>query len=111
MATARTPARRAAENGAPAFDSFYPGGLSMHDYFRFGWLRRTAAKATVAMPVITLAVAVLATGCGTASPSHATGTPRVTGTPHTAAPLQATGVPRVTVQPHATGVARGTGPA
>jgi hypothetical protein len=70
MTTAGTLAK---ECGAPGFDSSYPGGLSMHDHFRSGWTRRAAVKATVAMPVITLAVAVLATGCGTA---HATEAPQ-----------------------------------
>ena len=67
----------------------------MHDHSRFDWPSpRAAVKAMVAMPVITLAVAVLATGCGTAGPSHAAGLS------HAAAPPQATGPPRVTVQPH-----------
>jgi hypothetical protein len=67
----------------------------MHDQFRFDRPRRRAAvKAMVAMPVITLAVAVLATGCGTAGSSHAAGLSRAAAPPH------ATGPPRVTVAPH-----------
>ncbi|MGD0067018.1 MAG: L,D-transpeptidase [Streptosporangiaceae bacterium] len=46
----------------------------MSDHFRSAWSRRATAKATVAIPVIMLAVAVLATtSCGTASTPHVTG--------------------------------------
>jgi hypothetical protein len=90
MAAASALAKRAAEYGAPGFDSSYPGGFSMHDHFRSEWpRRRAAAKAALAVPVI-VGAAVLAVGCGAA------------GSPHAAATPQATGPPRVTVQPHAT---------
>ena len=76
----------------------------MHDHFRFDSLRRrAAAKATAAMPVITLTVAVLATGCGTAGPPHATGTP------HPIAQAPATGPGHAMGAPHATGTPQATG--
>src|SRR5579862_6176927 len=82
------------------FDSFYPGGLSMHDHFRFDRLRRRAAvKATAAMPVITMTVAVLATGCGMVGPPHATGLPRPTVQPAATGPARATGAPHATGPP------------
>ncbi len=52
----------------------------MHGHTRSKRHRRATAKATVSVPVIALAVAGLATGCGTANPQHAaTGTARATG--------------------------------
>jgi hypothetical protein len=75
----------------------------MHDYFRFDRLRRrAAAQAAAAMPVITLTVAVLATGCGTAGPPQATGPPGATVQPPTTGAPQATWVPQVTGAPQAT---------
>ena len=76
----------------------------MHDHFRFDWLRRrAAAKATAAMPVITLTVAVLATGCGTVGPPHATGPPRPTVQPPATGPGRPMGEPHATGPPQATG--------
>jgi len=76
----------------------------MHDHFRFDRLRRRAAvKATAAMPVITMTVAVLATGCGMVGPPHATGPPRPTVQPAATAPGRATGAPQVTGALQATG--------
>lgn len=44
---------------------------------RFGWLcRRATGRAKVAMPVITAAIAVLASGCGTAGQPRAVAPPR-----------------------------------
>jgi hypothetical protein len=58
----------------------------MHDHIRFDWLRhRVAARAAVAMPVITLTAAVLITGCGTANPPHATVAPRTARALHASA--------------------------
>ncbi len=71
----------------------------MHGHTRSDWHRRSAAKATVAMPVIALAIAGLATGCGTASPQHATAQPQANGPPH------------ITAVPHAPGAAGTTGSA
>jgi len=72
----------------------------MHDHFRFDRLRRRAAvKATAAMPVITMTVAVLATGCGMVGPPHATGPPRPTVQPAATAPGRATGAPHATGPP------------
>src|ERR1700722_14533741 len=49
----------------------------MRDHFRFDWpCRHAVGKAKTAMPVITLAIAVLAAGCGTAGPPRATTPPR-----------------------------------
>jgi hypothetical protein len=64
----------------------------VHDHLRFGlpW-RHAAARASV---VITLAVAVMAAGCGTA------------GHPHAAAPPGTTGPPPIAPQPTATGSAQ-----
>jgi hypothetical protein len=101
----------------------------MNEHFRFGWLRsRSAAQATAAaIPVITLTVAVLAAGCGTVGPPHATGPPPATaqppatgaphatvlphptGAPHATVLPPATGAPHATAQPHATGAAPATG--
>jgi len=82
----------------------------MNEHFRFGWLRsRAAAQATAAIPVIALTVAVLAAGCGTVGPPHATGPPPVTvqapttGAPHATVLPHATGAPQATVLPQATG--------
>ncbi len=75
----------------------------MNEHFRSGWPRRASVKATVAMPLITLAVVALATGCGTASSPH--------GAARAAAPTHATGPPSPAVQPHAAGTTRATGPA
>ncbi len=76
----------------------------MHGHFGLDRLRRrAAAKATAAMPVITLTVAVLATGCGTAGP------PPATGTPHPTAQAPATGPGRAMGAPHATGASHVTG--
>jgi hypothetical protein len=61
----------------------------MRHQFRPGRRCHSAPQATAARPVIALTVAVLATGCGTASPQNASGPPRGTiqtsaaGTPHT----------------------------
>jgi hypothetical protein len=75
----------------------------MHDHFRFDRLRRrAAAKATAATPVIMMTVAVLATGCGTLGPPHATGPPRPTVLPPATGPGGATGAPDATRAPHAT---------
>jgi hypothetical protein len=74
----------------------------MPEHFRFDRLRRAAAQGTAAMPVIALTVAVLATGCGTAGPSRATGPPGATVQPPTTGAPQATWVPQVTGAPHAT---------
>lgn len=75
----------------------------MHDHIRFDTLRhRVAARAVMAMPVITLTVAVLVTGCGTANPPHATGPPQATRAPHVAGPPQATVPPDSVGPPHAT---------
>jgi hypothetical protein len=76
----------------------------MNERFRSGWSRRAAAWATAAMPVITLAVAVLAAGCGTASSSRAAASPA-------AAPAHAAGSPSTTVQPRAAATTRATGTA
>jgi hypothetical protein len=81
----------------------------MDEHFRSNRLRRrAAAQATAAIPVITLTIAVLAAGCGTARPPHATGPPRATVQPPTAGASPATDAPRVTVQPHTTGAPRVT---
>jgi lipoprotein-anchoring transpeptidase ErfK/SrfK len=81
----------------------------MKGHFSASWCRYIAARATVALPVMTLAVAVLATGCGTASTSHATGA-QVAGVPS-----RGTGSPGVGGQQHtaagagaASGAASGT---
>jgi len=100
----------------------------MNEHFRFGWLRsRAAAQAMAAIPVITLTVAVLAAGCGTVGPPHATGPPPATvqppatgaphatvqppptGAPHATVLPPASGAPHATAQPHATGAAPATG--
>ena len=94
----------------------------MHNHFRFDRLRRrAAAQAAVAMPVITLTVAVLASGCGTAGPPQTTGPPgatvqppvtgptHATGEPHATGPTHATGAPHATVRPPATGPMHATG--
>jgi L,D-transpeptidase-like protein len=82
----------------------------MHDHFRFEWLRPgAAAKTTAAMPVITLTVAVLATGCGTVGPPHATGPPQPSVQPAAPAPGRAMGAPQATGAPHATGALQATG--
>ena len=48
----------------------------MRDHFRFDWPgRRATGRAKAAMPVITLAMAALASGCGTAGPPHAAAPP------------------------------------
>jgi L,D-transpeptidase-like protein len=60
----------------------------MHGHTRSDWHRRSAAKITVTMPVIALAIAGLATGCGTANPQHA-----ATGR------AQSTGAAQVSAQP------------
>ncbi len=66
----------------------------MDDHFGSARSRRAAARATAAMPVITLAVAVLAlTSCGSAS------TPQVTGAQGGGAPPSATGPPGSAVPP------------
>jgi lipoprotein-anchoring transpeptidase ErfK/SrfK len=75
----------------------------MHDHFRRDRLRRAAAKATAAMPVVTMTIAVLATGCGTAGPPHATGPPRPTIQLPAAEPGHATGAPHATGASHAAG--------
>ena len=80
----------------------------MDAHFRRGRLRRTTARATAALPLITLAVAVLATGCGTASPRQATGPPQTTVQPPATGGPHATGTANATVQPHATGTPRTT---
>jgi hypothetical protein len=81
----------------------------MHDHIRFDWLRRRfAARAGVAVPVITLTVAVLVAGCGTANPPHATGPPHAAEAPHTAAAPHTAG-PLASVGPaHATASSRTT---
>jgi lipoprotein-anchoring transpeptidase ErfK/SrfK len=57
-----------------------PGDISMRDSFRFSCARRPAAgQAKTALLAITLALSVLAVGCGTAIPQttgHATGVPQ-----------------------------------
>jgi hypothetical protein len=63
----------------------------MHGHTRPDWHRRSAAKATVAVPVLALAIAGLATGCGTASPQHATAQPQANGAPHIAVVPPASG--------------------
>ena len=87
----------------------------MHNHFRFDRLRRrAAARATAAMPVIALAVAVLASGCGTAGPPQTTGPPGdtvqppATGSPGATIRPAATGAPYATGAPHATGAANAT---
>src|SRR5580700_5640735 len=74
----------------------------MFHYFRFDRLRRAKAQATAAVPVIALALTVLATGCGTADLPQATGPPTVTVQPLITGAPQATGAPRATGAPHAT---------
>ena len=82
----------------------------MHNHFRCDRLRRrAAAQATVAMPVIALAVAVLASGCGTAGPPQTTGPPGATVQPPATGPPYATGAPYVTGAPHTTGAPYATG--
>jgi len=79
----------------------------MHDYFRPDWLpRRAAARAAAAMPVIALTVAVLITGCGTASTPHANGPPRASVKPAAAGATHPTGASRATEAPRATGASR-----
>jgi hypothetical protein len=56
-----------------------PGVFSMNYHFRSDWHRRAAVKATVVMPIITLAIAVLTTGCGTAGAQHAIARPQANG--------------------------------
>ncbi|MDQ2812291.1 MAG: L,D-transpeptidase [Actinomycetota bacterium] len=66
------------------------------------------------MPVITLAVAVLATGCGTASASHAaapSAAPHAAGPPRNAVQPHAGTAPRATGAAHANDAARATGAA
>jgi hypothetical protein len=75
----------------------------MHGHTRSGRHRRAAAKATATMPVIALAVAVLATGCGTASPQHTAAQPRANGPPHAAASPQTTGAAPTTGTAQASG--------
>jgi lipoprotein-anchoring transpeptidase ErfK/SrfK len=67
----------------------------MRDLRRFGWLRRPAAgRAKAAMPVIALAIAVLAAGCGTGASPRATAKPPASGLPRTAVPPNAATPPR-----------------
>jgi hypothetical protein len=83
----------------------------MHDHIRFDWLRgRFAARSAVAVPVITLTVAALVTGCGTASPPQAAGPPHTAVAPHATVPPASVGPPqaaassRTTKAPQVTGV-------
>src|SRR5579862_5132281 len=81
----------------------------MHNHFRFDRLRRrAAARATAVMPVIALAVAVLASGCGTAGPPQTTGPPGATVQPPATGAPAATGAPNATGPMHATGAPHAT---
>ena len=62
----------------------------MRDSFRFDWPhRRAARRAKGAIPVITLAIVALASGCGAAGPSHAAvSPPSVQPPPVTPSPVQ-----------------------
>jgi hypothetical protein len=78
--------------------------------------RRAAAQATAAIPAITLAAAVLVTGCGTVGPAQATRPPGAAIQPPATGTPSATGAPYATARPpatgptHATGAPRATGP-
>jgi hypothetical protein len=76
----------------------------MFDHFRFNWPRcRATAKAIAVMPVIPLAIAVLAAGCGAAGHPHAAVLPPTTGPPRAAPQPTATGPAHPTSSAHAAG--------
>jgi hypothetical protein len=78
----------------------------MHSHFRFDRLRRrAAARATAVMPVIALAVAAVASGCGTAGSPQTTGPPGATVPPAVTGAPAGTGAPAATGAPHAIGAA------
>jgi L,D-transpeptidase catalytic domain len=68
----------------------------MHGHSRPDRHRRATVKATVSMPVIALAVAALATACGTAGPQHAAAWPRANAPPRAAVVPQSTAAARTT---------------
>jgi hypothetical protein len=63
----------------------------MRDHFRFDWFRRRAAGKSIAILVIAAFLAILASGCGTASrPPHSAGTPMPVPTPVPVPPREVT---------------------